>query len=249
MAEDLSLETKYELYKTKKGMVLLVSDIRIGIMKELSKGRMTLADLSRHMKISQSTLATNLTKMTDNCLITTEPDQIDNRKIYYLIDSVLTIRSFDGDPEAKEKSDLSLENAAVNPDDFFRSLMVSMSLRAESIGIDLGPAFGRAGMDFAIKLYPKVRADTVENLIVNVKDYISEAKLGELNVFTFVPLTLTLQNNSEYLTTSARLFSDFLFGFFKSILQLHTGREYTITNYESFGNGIIKFTIDVLPKA
>jgi DNA-binding transcriptional ArsR family regulator len=246
MADEMDLSSKYELYATNSGIVLLTSDIRMGIMKELAEDKLTLADLSRNMKVSQSTLATNLAKMTEDKLISTEPDQIDNRKVYYQITSVPIVRSGTRNDDAVQKADLALSYAAESPNNFLKGLLLNLSLKAEGEGIDIGPTFFKTGREFAIKLYDKVKADTVEQLMINVKTYLSESLVGEVSVFTFVPLTLILQNSSKFQFETDRLLTNFVFGFFTSLLKIHTGRDYRVISQEKYGNGMVKFTVDIV---
>lgn len=248
MADDFSLGKRYELHSSDKGLVLITSEIRMDILKELSSAKLTLADLSRNLGVSQSTLATNLSKMTDDGIITSEPDQIDSRKVYYALNSSPVFSSKEPDPEALEMAHKVLEDASLNPKNFYRDMMLNLSLKTQGNGIDLGPMFEHSGYDLGVTLYNNIESVTIEDLIINIKKYFNEAGIGDLNVFTFVPLTLTLQNEDIKTEAARDLLLKFLFGLFKAILKCHTDGEYVIKSSEVFGNGIMKFTVDLAPK-
>ena len=239
-------ENEYELFLTKNGIALLTSDIQMGILKELRSSNLTLADLSRNMSISQSTLATNLTKMTDEYLITSFPDPTDNRKIYYRTDSKMIASSQDPDLESQNAAKDILSIITEDPNKFYKNILLYMFFSYEGDGLNLGPTFERIGMSLADSMRNKLKSNTVEELIIKIKTFFADMDIGELNVFTFIPLTLTLQSGPDFKKSPARTVGRFTQGFLMAALKQHTGKDYQVVSSESFGKNedIFKFTLD-----
>jgi len=244
-------ENEYELFLTKNGIALLTSDIQMGILKELKSSNLTLADLSRIMNISQSTLATNLTKMTEEHLISSFPDSTDNRKMYYRTDSKMIASSQDPDLESQNAAKNILSTTAEDPNKFYKNILLYMLFSYEGDGLNLGPTSERIGMSLADSMKNELKSSTVEDLIIKIKTFFAEMDVGELNVFTFIPLTLTLQSGLGLTKSSARTLGRFAQGFFIAALKQHTGKDYQVVSSESFGKNedIFKFTLDTPPRS
>ena len=250
MSKEYISKNEYELFLTKNGIVLLTSDVKMDILKELRFFSLTLADLSRNLDISQSTLATNLTKMIKEHLITSFPDPTDNRKVYYQTTSKKIASSQKPDLESYKFAKEILDLTASNPDKFYKNILLYMLFSCEGDGLNLGPTFERIGVSLAESMKDKLKSNTVEDLIIKIKIFFSEIDIGELNVFTFIPLTLTLQSDLGLTKTSARTLSRFAQGFFMESLKQHTDKDYQVVSFESFGKNenIFKFTLDVVHK-
>ena len=250
MNKEYVSENEYELFLTSNGIALLTSDIKMGILKELKFFSLTLADLSRNMDIPQSTLATNLTKMIEECLITSFPDLNDSRKIYYQTTSKMIASSQKPDLESYRIAKEILNVTANNPDKFYKNMLLYMLFSYEGDGLNLGPTFERIGVSLAESMKDKLKSNTVEDLIIKIKIFFSEIDIGELNVFTFIPLTLTLQSDLGLTKPSAKTVSRFAQGFFIAALKQHTGKNYRVVSFESFGKNenIFKFTLDIIHK-
>lgn len=249
MDEEGSSQGVYEIYKTESGVTLITSSIKINIMRELKNDNLTLADLSRSLNISQSTLVTNLSKMVKNELIKTESDPVDNRKIYYTICSRKLISSKEPNPESEIMARGILEIAKPNRSDFHKYLLMYIIMMADSVGIDSSPSFEYVGRAVAESMEEELKSEMVESLIIKIKTFFKETGLGEISVFTFVPLTIIIQKEYKISKETANTLSKFTHGFFIVALKQHTGRDYHVTSSETFGDDtkMTKFTLDVVP--
>lgn len=85
----------FSFYYTEIGLQKINSDIETALVKIISKGDITLADLSKELGMSASTALFNTNKLENKKIVRTYRDISDRRKLYYSLASVKILSSLD----------------------------------------------------------------------------------------------------------------------------------------------------------
>ena len=215
------------------------------ILERLSDGPMSTTEISDMSKKAQSTLSVHLEQMVNQNLIASEYDSNDSRRKLFRLTSVRVASSKQVSEEGSDEAK-SFLSTSVRGDDFHRYLLKAVLMSAESNGMDICPMMNILGSQLAMKMVPKVGSDKVENIIRFLQEFYERNGLGEVCIYTFLPLTIIIRDIEE---TQCRFeaFAAFSHGLFSTLLSQIIGRKYRISKSEIFGTGnnYYKFVIDL----
>lgn len=240
----------FEIYSTigggGSGLVQVSDPLHQTILGNLAEGSMSTTDISDVTRKAQSTLSVHLDQMVSQRLITSEYDPTDSRRKIFSISSAKMASSKDASVEGIAESKDRLGMAAKDPKNFYKNLFRAVVLTAESNGLSIGPMMEMIGSNMAEKMAPKMSTNKVEDIIRQLQDFYERNDLGEVCIYTFLPLTIIIHDPDESVLRFDSL-AMFSHGLFKTLLGRTVGRDYEITRSEIFGTGnnYYKFIIEL----
>lgn len=239
----------FEIYSAAggDGALVQVSDpLHQKILGGLAAGSMSTTDISEMTGKAQSTLSVHLDQMVRQGLIASEYDPGDSRRKIFSLSSAMVACSKEASKEGAEEARAMLAAAVKDPDSFHRGLFRAFVLATEASGLNIGPAMEILGSQTAERLAQRMQSKKVEDIIRHLQEFYERNDLGEVCIYTFLPLTIIIRDAEE---TQCRFESLAMFshGLFKTMLSLCIGRRYEIARSEIFGTGnnYYKFVIEL----
>ena len=250
MSKTKQTNTGFEIYSTidggGNGLVQVSDPLHQMILSNLANGSMSTTDISDVTGKAQSTLSVHLDQMVLQNLIRSEYDPNDSRRKIFFISSVKVAYSKDASREGIKESEDLVATAVKDSKNFYRCMFKSIILSAEANGLNVGPMMEAVGSMMAEKMAPKMTSNKVEDVIRQLQEFYERNDLGEVCIYTFLPLTIIIRDNEEssYRFESLAMMSH---GLFKTLLSKVIGRKYEITRSEIFGTGnnYYKFVIEL----
>lgn len=229
-----------------RGLIDVSDSLHRTILERLSKGPMSTTEISEISGKAQSTLSVHLDQMVGQKLIRSEYDKNDSRRKMFYLTSTKIASSQPASNEGIEEAKENLAHCLNDESKFFKYMFRSVLMSAESNGMDICPMMELLGSQLAQKMVNKVSSRKIEDVIKDIQEFYERNDLGEVCIYTFLPLTIIIHETEEtqYKFTA---FASFSHGLFKSLLSQVTEREYTIVKSEIFGTGnnYYKFVIDL----
>jgi predicted transcriptional regulator len=243
-------EDSFEIYSTtdgsSTGLVQVSDPLHQKILAHLAEGPMSTTDISEMTGKAQSTLSVHLDQMVSQHLIHSEYDKNDSRRKIFTISSVRLAYSKDSSAVGLEASKSLLASAMKDPKTFYKCLLKAFLMETEANGLNICPMMETVGSQMAERMAQKAASNKVEDVIKQLQDFYERNDMGEVCIYTFLPLTIIIRDAEE----SPYMFeamSSFSHGLFKTMLSLTIGRRYEITKSEIFGTGnnYYKFVIEL----
>jgi predicted hydrocarbon binding protein len=240
------MDESFDIYATTNGLIQISNPVRRQILSHLLESPLSLTGISNITGKAQSTLSVHLDKMTSDGLVTYKDDPADSRKKIFMLSSKLMARSRDVDPEGMNMYHKTLAGISDPECNLFKILMRSLIVAAEASGLCLGPAMRQLGKNVGNVLIKKIRSTKVEDIVSELQEFYELHDLGEVCVYTFMPLTIIIRDNYEVSQCTAESISMFSQGLFLTVLREITKKRYKIDMHESFGagNNYSKFVIE-----
>lgn len=240
----------FELYSTGDysfRTIVQVSDpLHIEILNDLSVGPMSTTEISESTGKAQSTLSVHLDTMVAQGLISSEYDRNDSRRKIYSISSrkiAGKAEPFEGGLDVMMKF---IKKSADSTTDLYKSMMMTVLVGAESGGLDVSYGMELLASIYSDELAKNMSSNKVEDVIRELQDFYERNLLGEVCIYTFLPLTIIIRNTDEFPFKLSSL-AAFSKGLFVSLLNKITQRTYEVTKSEIFGTGnnYYKFVIEL----
>ena len=240
----------FEIYSTvdaegNRGLVQVSDPLHQMILQRLSKGEMSTTEISDLTGKAQSTLSVHLDQMVSQNLIRSEYDKNDSRRKIFTISSIKVASSKPISHDAVEEAKQALALAVKDNKTFYKTLFRSVLMSAEANGMDVSPMMEILGSQMADKMAQKLQSAKMEDVIQELQEFYERNDMGEVCVYTFLPLTIIIRETEEY-QYKFEAMASFAHGLFKSLLSKVLGRKYEITMSEIFGSGnnYYKFIIE-----
>ena len=240
----------FEVYSTvdtegNRGLVQVSDPLHRMILERLSKGPMSTTEISDYTEKAQSTLSVHLDQMVTRNLIRSEYDKNDSRRKIFSITSVKVASSKPVSPEGVEEAKQSLGKAVREESSFYKYILKSVLMSAEANGMDISPMMRILGSQMAERMVQRVGTPKMEDVIQTLQTFYEKNEMGEVCVYSFMPLTIIIRESDEY-EIKYQAMASFSQGLFKTLLTKVLGREYEVTTSEIFGagNNYYKFVIE-----
>ena len=240
------MDESFDIYSTVNGLVQVSNPVRRQILRELFLSDLSLTDISNITKKAQSTLSVHLDKMTNDGLVVFRDDPVDSRRKIFSLSSKLMARSREVNPEGLEVYHKTLEKVTDRDCNLFKTMLRAMIVGAETSGLCLGAALRQLGKSIGHVISRSLKSTKIEDIISDLQEFYEIHDVGEVCVYTFVPLTIIVRDNYEVTQCAAESLSMFSQGLFVTVLQDITKKRYRISANECFGagNNYSKFVIE-----
>ena len=240
----------FEIYSTvdeegNRGLVQVSDPLHQIILERLSKGPMSTTEISDLTGKAQSTLSVHLDQMVTQNLIRSEYDKNDSRRKIFTISSIKVASSKPISAEGVEEAKQMLSSAVKDNKTFYKTLFKAVLMSAEANGMDVSPMMEILGTQMAERMAQKLQSAKMEDVIKELQEFYEKNDMGEVCVYTFLPLTIIIRETDEY-QYKFEAMASFAHGLFRSLLSRVLGRKYVITMSEIFGSGnnYYKFIIE-----
>ena len=240
----------FEIYSTvdaegNRGLVQVSDPLHQTILHRLVKGEMSTTEISELTGKAQSTLSVHLDQMVSQNLIRSEYDKNDSRRKIFTISSIKVASSKPISPEGVEEAKQALALTVKDNKTFYKRLFRSVLMSAEANGMDVSPMMEILGSQMAERMAQRLQSAKMEDVIKELQEFYERNDMGEVCVYTFLPLTIIIRETEEY-QYKFEAMASFAHGLFKSLLSKVLGRKYEITMSEIFGSGnnYYKFIIE-----
>jgi len=245
-AKNVTMDESFDIYATANGLIQVSNPVRRQILTNLSTSDLSLTDISNITGKAQSTLSVHLEKMASDALVVFRDDPADSRRKIFSLSSKLMARSRDVNPEGMDVYHKTLEAATEDDCDFFKVIVRAMIIGAEASGLCIGAAMRQLGKNIGRALAKKIGSSKIEDIISELQEFYEKNNIGEVCVYTFMPLTIIIRDNYELTHCAAESLSMFSQGLFVTVLQEITKKRYRIATSECFGasNNYSKFVIE-----
>jgi len=142
-------------------------------------------------------LSVHLDKMVKEGLIGYRDDPQDNRrKIFYVISRPVG-SSVVPREELKKAVANTIGRTIGTPSTFLKGTIRSIVIGMEAIGFNMDPVLKDIGRQMGAEISTRMKANDVEGLIKEVKDFYLAHELGELVVFSLHPVTLIIRDEYD----------------------------------------------------
>ena len=240
----------FEIYSTvdaegNRGLVQVSDPLHRMILERLSKGPMSTTEISDYTEKAQSTLSVHLDQMVMRNLIRSEYDKNDSRRKIFSITSVKVASSKPVSTEGVEEAKQAISAAIKEGNLFYKYLFRSVLMSAEANGMDISPMMEILGSQMADKMAQRINTNKMEDIIQELQTFYEKNDMGEVCVYSFMPLTIIIRDADEY-EYKFQATASFSHGLFKTLLTKVLGKKYEVTMSEIFGSGnnYYKFVIE-----
>ncbi|MCE5260838.1 MAG: winged helix-turn-helix domain-containing protein, partial [Euryarchaeota archaeon] len=158
--------------------------VRQKILSELQRRDLSLSEIAVLTGKAQSTLSVHLDKMVKEGLIGYRDDPEDNRrKIFYIISRPMG-SSVVPREELKKAVSNTIGRSIGTPSTFLKGTIRSIVIGMEAIGFNMDPVLKDIGRQMGAEISTRMKANDVEGLIKEIKDFYMVHELGEVVVFS-----------------------------------------------------------------
>jgi len=240
------MDPSFDVYATANGMIQISNPVRKNIMTYLASSDLSLTEISNMAGKAQSTLSVHLDKMVNDGLVTYRDDPADSRKKIFSLSSRLVARSRDVNEESKRAYYKTLEGLHDRNGNFFKTLMRTMIIGMEANGLCIGASMRHLGKSTGCVIAKKIRSTKVEDIVSEIQEFYEIHDIGEVCVYTFMPLTIIVRDTYDITPCAAESISMFSQGLFITVLEEITKKRFRILSSECFGesNNYSKFVIE-----
>ncbi|MCL1984456.1 MAG: ArsR family transcriptional regulator [Methanomassiliicoccaceae archaeon] len=241
-----TMDESFDIYTTANGLIQVSNPVRRQILSQLSSSDLSLTDISNITGKAQSTLSVHLDKMASEGLVIFRDDPSDSRRKIFSLSSRLMARSRDVNQEGMEVYQKTLESISDKDCNLFKVVLRAIIIGAEASGLCIGAAMQQVGMSIGHILAKKIMSPKVEDIISQLQEFYEKHDMGEVCVYTFMPLTIIVRDTYEVTSCAAESISMFSQGLFVTVLAELTKKRYKIASSECFGasNNYSKFVIE-----
>ena len=227
----------FDVYSTTTGLRQISNPVRQKILSELQRHDLSLSEIAQLTGKAQSTLSVHLDKMVKEGLIGFRDDPEDNRrKIFYLVS-----RPVGSSVVPREDLMKHVENTIARsigtPSTFLKGVIRSIVIGMEAIGFNMDPVLKDIGRQIGVEIAKRIKANNVEGIITEVKEFFKIHDLGEVNVYALHPVTLIIKD--EYDCSKApdvgRTLCLMNEGILEAIFEQKLGMPARVTKSETFG--------------
>jgi len=226
-----------DVYSTSSGLKQISNPVRQKILSELQRRDLSLSEIAQLTGKAQSTLSVHLDKMVKEGLVASRDDPADNRrKIFYLVSK--PVGSSVVPREDLNKAVASIIDKSIGtPSSFLKGELRALVIGVEAIGLNMDPVLKDIGRQIGAQLAKHFKSTEIKELVDEVKEFYSHHELGELNVYSLVPLTLIIKDDYDCsdLPDVGKTLCILNEGILESIFNTKTGVPLGVTQSECFG--------------
>jgi len=240
------MDPSFDVYATANGMMQISNPVRRQIMSFLTSSDLSLTEISNMAGKAQSTLSVHLDKMVNDGLVKYRDDPADSRKKIFSLSARLVARSRDVNEDSLKIYNKTLESLHDREGNFFKTLMRTMIIGMEASGLCIGASMRHLGKNTGCILSKKIRSVKVEDIVSEIQEFYEMHDIGEVCVYTFMPLTIIVRDSYDLTPCAAESISMFNQGLFITVLESTTNKRYKIVSSECFGvsNNYSKFVME-----
>ncbi|MBQ8179435.1 MAG: winged helix-turn-helix transcriptional regulator [Candidatus Methanomethylophilaceae archaeon] len=216
---------------TEKGVVPLTDPMQISVYNSLTNGMKRPSDISSELGIPSSSLHFVLDKMVDSGIIVRSKPDPGKKSVYYSNLALKIAGSFEPDEYAKAEA----EDTFNDPSRYYSgmsSVANMLDVYTSEIGLDMDQMRGKYASDLADAFRYDIGKCGMEDAILKIRDAFAHTTGFKFNVFALTPLTLVFEGDR-----SMRSKMDMMTQFVIRAVENSTGRTYTVSSLEDFGNG------------
>ncbi len=227
----------FDVYSTSSGLKQISNSVRQKILNELQEQDLSLSEIADLTNKAQSTLSVHLDKMVKMGLVSSRDDPSDNRrKIFYLISDPVGSSVVPRD-DLKEAIGNTINDSIGDSCTFMKGILRSVILGIEAIGFNMDPVLKDIGKQIGKELSKHMESDSLEGVIENIQEFYDKHGLGEVCVYSFLPLTLIIRDNGNCsdipeATKTLYLINE---GVLETILENNSEMSLKVTDSECFG--------------
>ena len=228
-------EETFEVALTEKGVKTVNNKMSVDILQLLTKNNMSLAELSKETNTPPSSLYFQMDKLIDNGLVEKIRTGSSKKTTQYTISSKRLIKS----TNASNMLEISASNFIKHMDegepDGPMHMAWILSAYAATVGLDIYPIMSEYGELVAEVYADKVNDDKIEKVMSNIKKFLMEADGTQVDVFSYMPLTIMLKPQQSAFSDKIFTFAPYI-GFIKSVLSNSMKTDYEMTSVEMYDN-------------
>lgn len=246
----MSIEDKgksFGVFYTDDGIKCLNNETGMEIMKLIEYNNLTLAELSRELKLPVSTVLFNTNKLEEKRLIASYRDSEDRRKVYYTNISLKILVSCDTHPEYDKLLDLILEKNLYEGVTLYRSLVGFACTSAVKTGIDIGPLVERVGRLLGQLMVKEHNIKTKDDACKVLGKFFEEGGCPHLEQTSSNPLTIRMRFYDEMPKDPGTSFRGTI-GMVCAVVEELTGKPHMILSNGPNTADTITFTIEPVPE-
>ena len=243
----------FHIYSTSeaggKGLVQVSDPLHLQILKGLGNRPMSTTEISGLTGKAQSTLSVHLDQMVNEKLISSEYDPNDSRRKIYSLLATLVASSQEPSPAGLELSKSVFREMAGARGDYHEHMVRAFSVAVAASGLDIAPMMELMGYSVGEYMAEEINSNKIEDIIRHVQDFYEINNIGEVCIYTFLPLTIIIKDNAKSPGFVVPSNSYFCQGLFRAVLSKLMGKKYEVTRSETFGteNDYYKFVIELAP--
>lgn len=186
-------EKRFGIFLTGKGLRKINSEMEMNVMELLAERDLTLASISRSLNAPASTVLANIEKLVENNMVTSYPDEVDRRQIYYANVSIMIMSSV----ESKSDDTSVFECDAVKYNAVSTRTFADMTKIAFAVMMKYGINAG-----YVADLFGNYLVDAMKERFANlgVKDafnqmtsYLKECGIESISVSSYDPIVLRIK--------------------------------------------------------
>lgn len=241
----------FDIYSTvvngKPELVQVSEPLHQSILQNLSERNMSSSEISEATGKAQSTLSVHLDSLVSRGLIKSQPDANDSRRKIFSVSSAKVAYSAEASKEGIGVFyDMVNEMVKSAPESYYKTFLRTLLVECEAYGMHIGPALEKIGEAMAVRMASEIPPGKLEDVISFVQDFYEKNGMGEVCIYTFLPLTIIIRDTETY-PFKIDSIAQFSHGLFRRILSESMGRTYVITKRETFGadNNYYKFIIEL----
>ncbi len=236
----MNKRSAFDIYSTSVGLKQVSNPVRQKILNELQRKNLSLSEIAALSGKAQSTLSVHLDKMVKEGLVASRDDPSDNRrKVFYMISRPVG-------SSVVPREDLSqavgetIRSSIGTPASFLKGMIRSIILGVEAIGFNLNPVLKDIGRQIGEELSNFMESENLEDLVEEVQDFYKKHELGEVCVYTFLPLTLIIRDDYDCkeLPETCNTICLLNEGIIEAILEIKSGVPLKVTETECFGTAL-----------
>ena len=226
-----------DVYSTSSGLKQISNPVRQKILSELQRRDLSLSEIAQMTGKAQSTLSVHLDKMVKEGLVASRDDPADNRrKIFYLVSKPVGSSVVPREDLTKAISSI-IDKSVGSPSSFLKGELRALVIGVEAIGLNMDPVLKDVGKHIGTQLAKHMRSTVIKPLVDEVKEFFARHELGELSVYSLVPLTLIIKDDYDCsdIPDVARTLCILNEGILEAIFDAKTGVPLGVTQMECFG--------------
>ncbi|MFP4170325.1 MAG: ArsR family transcriptional regulator [Methanomassiliicoccales archaeon] len=232
-------KSAFDVYSTTSGLKQVSNPVRQKILSELQRKDLSLSEIANLTGKAQSTLSVHLDKMVNEGLVASKDDPSDNRrKIFYLISRPVG-SSVVPREDLRRAVGQTISESVGTPSHFLKGMIRSIILGVESIGFSMDPVLKDIGRQIGRELSKQMKSESIEDLVEEVQEFYELHELGEVCVYSFLPLTIIVRDdyNCSGIPEASKTLCLLNEGILEAILETASGMPLKVTDTECFGTG------------
>ena len=237
-----------DVYSTSSGLKQISNPVRQKILSELQRRDLSLSEIAQLTGKAQSTLSVHLDKMVKEGLVASRDDPSDNRrKIFYLVSKPVGSSVVPREDLSKAVSNI-IDKSIGTPSSFLKGELRAMVIGVEAIGLNMDPVLKDIGRQIGTTIAKHMKSSEVKGLIEEVKEFYAQHELGEVNVYSLMPLTLIIKDDYDAsdIPDVGKTLCILNEGIMEAIFDTKTGVPLRVTHSECFGtkSNFCKFVLE-----